>query len=116
MLADRHVPRAVSRRSEHVFFFVMSLAAVATTFFGFARTYFLRSHFQTQPLPTLLKIHGAIFTGWIVLFLAQTTFVAARRTDIHRKLGWVGAVLRRAHDCRHAESRRDRGARGRGVL
>ena len=93
MLADTDVPRAVSRRSEHVFFFVMAVTAIATTFFGFARTYFLRSHFQTQPLPTLLKIHGAIFTGWIVLFLAQTTLVAVRRTDIHRKLGWIGAAL-----------------------
>ena len=71
----------------------MALAAIATAFFGFARTYFLRSHFQTQPLPALLKIHGAIFTAWLVLFLAQTTLVAARRIDIHRKLGWIGAAL-----------------------
>jgi hypothetical protein len=93
MLADSPVSRAVSRRSEHVFYFVMAVVAIGTAFFGFARTYFLRSYFQTQPLPTLLKLHGAIFTAWIVLFLTQTTLVAARRTDIHRKLGWIGAAL-----------------------
>jgi hypothetical protein len=93
MIVDSHVPRAVSRRSEHTFYFVMAVAAIAATFFGFARTYFLRQYFQTQRLPWLLRIHGAIFTGWLVLFLAQTTLVAVRRTDIHRKLGWIGAAL-----------------------
>jgi hypothetical protein len=91
MIAD--VPRPVSRRSEHVFFFVMSAVAIGATFFGFARTYFLRSYFQTQPLPVLVKIHGAVFTAWIALFLVQTTLVAARRTDLHRMLGWAGAAL-----------------------
>jgi hypothetical protein len=93
MIAETSVRRAVSRRAEHTFYFVMALAAIATAFFGFARTYFLRSYFQTQPLPALLEVHGAIFTAWLVLFLAQTTLVATRRTDIHRKLGWVGAAL-----------------------
>lgn len=93
MIADGHLPRAISRRSEHTFYLVMAIVAIATVFFGFARTYFLRSYFQPTGLPTLLKIHGAIFTAWIVLFLAQTTLVATRRTDIHRKLGWIGATL-----------------------
>jgi len=93
MLVDSPAPRARSRRSEHAFYFVMAAVAIATTFFGFARTYFLRSYFQTQPLPTLVTIHGAIFTAWILLFLAQTTLVAARRTDLHRTLGWGGAAL-----------------------
>ena len=93
MIADSHVPRAVSRRTEHVFYLVMAVAAIATAFLGFARTYFLRPYFQTTSLSALLRIHGAIFTSWLVLFLAQTTLVATRRTDIHRKLGWIGAAL-----------------------
>ena len=28
-----------------------------------------------------------------MLFVLQTSFVAVRRTDLHRRLGWVGAVL-----------------------
>ena len=71
----------------------MSLAAVATVFAGFARTYFLRSQFQVTPLPVYLRIHGLVFTTWIALFVAQTTLIAARRTDIHRRLGWAGASL-----------------------
>jgi hypothetical protein len=71
----------------------MSLAFAAAVFAGFARTYFLRSYFQSQPLTLLLQVHGFLFTAWIALFSVQTALVAARRTDVHRRLGWVGAAL-----------------------
>jgi hypothetical protein len=71
----------------------MAAVALATAFFGFARTYFLRSYFQSTGLPLLNQVHGAAFTGWVVLFLVQTTFVSIHRTDVHRKLGWAGAAL-----------------------
>ena len=38
-------------------------------------------------------VHAALFTAWILLFIAQTTLVAAHRVDIHRRLGILGAVL-----------------------
>jgi hypothetical protein len=41
----------------------------------------------------LVKIHGLVFTGWILLFLTQTSLVAARRVDLHRRLGVAGAVM-----------------------
>ena len=81
------------RWADRAFFTGMSLAAAAAVFVGFARTYFLRSHFQTTPLPLYLRVHGFVFTAWIALFVVQTTLVAARRTDIHRRLGWAGAAL-----------------------
>jgi uncharacterized membrane protein YozB (DUF420 family) len=34
-----------------------------------------------------------LFTSWILLFVTQTTLVAAKRTDLHRRLGIVGALL-----------------------
>jgi hypothetical protein len=41
----------------------------------------------------LLHLHGLVFTSWLVLFVTQTTLVAARRTDIHRRLGILGGVI-----------------------
>jgi hypothetical protein len=79
--------------ADRAFYTGMSLAAAVTVFAGFARTYFLRSQFQTTPLPLYLQVHGFVFTAWIALFVWQTTLVAARRTDIHRRLGWAGAAL-----------------------
>ncbi len=93
LVNDTLARRRVSWQSERLFYIGMSLIMAAVVFAGFARTYFLRSHFQSQPLALHLKLHGVLFTAWIVLFIVQTTLVAARRTDIHRRLGWVGAVL-----------------------
>jgi hypothetical protein len=85
--------RSVSWRSQRIFYTGMSLIIAAVVFAGFARTYFLRSYFQPQPLSLLVKLHGLVFTAWIALFIVQTSLVAGRRTDIHRRLGWGGAAL-----------------------
>src|SRR5262245_14952931 len=70
----------------------MAIAAAVAVFVGFYPTYYLRGRFQTTPLPFYLQVHGAVFTTWIVLFIAQTTLVAAHRVDLHRRLGWVVAA------------------------
>jgi hypothetical protein len=88
-----HAGRAIRRGLDRAFYVGMSLAAVATVFAGFARTYFLRSHFWPTPLPLYLHVHGLVFTAWIALFVAQTMLIATRRTDIHRRLGWAVASL-----------------------
>lgn len=80
-------------RMDRVFYGGMAIAIVAAVFTGFAPTYYLRSHFQTTPLPLLLHLHGFVFTCWILLFAVQTTLISARRIDLHRRLGWVGAGL-----------------------
>ena len=81
------------RRAERIFYTGMSVAILITVFAGFSRTFFLRPYFQTQPLLPLLIAHGIIFSSWIILFLMQTTLVAARRTRIHMRLGILGGVL-----------------------
>jgi hypothetical protein len=48
---------------------------------GFARTYYLKGLFDTPALPSLLvHLHGIVMTLWVVLFVAQTWLIAARRT------------------------------------
>ena len=81
------------RRRERLFYTGMAVAVVITVFAGFARTYYLRPYFSTPSLTPLLHLHGIVFTSWLVLLLTQTTLVAAKRTDIHRRLGIVGAVI-----------------------
>lgn len=71
----------------------MAVAVVVAVSVGFAPTYFLRSRFQTTGLPLYLQVHGLAFSAWVVLFTAQTLLVAARRTDVHRRLGWAGVAL-----------------------
>jgi hypothetical protein len=83
----------VKRRRERLFYTGMAVAFLLIVFAGFARTYYLRPYFSTPQLTPLLHLHGLIFTSWIVLLLAQTVLIAAKRTSIHRRLGWAGAVL-----------------------
>jgi len=60
---------------------------------GFAQTYYLKVLFRTPPLRALLHVHGLVMTAWVVLFGVQVRLVAAHRTDLHRRLGVVGAVV-----------------------
>src|SRR3954469_20626880 len=81
------------RKFDHLFFSTMALFMLVTVFVGFARTYYLAGVFHA-PLPSLIvHIHGAIFTAWIVLLVTQTSLVARRRVDIHRRLGIAGFLL-----------------------
>src|SRR5947207_730658 len=72
------------------FFTGMAMVVVATVVAGFTPTYYLKLLFAT---PLSIHIHGALFTTWVLLFVAQTWLVAANRTDLHRRLGVTGAAL-----------------------
>lgn len=79
-----------SRRFDNLFFPGMAVIILATVFIGFARTYYLAGAFRA-PLPNLLvHIHGAVFSVWILLLIAQTSPDAAGRVDLHRRLGLLG--------------------------
>jgi hypothetical protein len=75
----------------------MAIVLAVAVFLGFAPTFFLRGYL---PLPTgansltsLIMIHGLLNTLWFALFLVQTLLVARSRTNIHRRLGMLGAAL-----------------------
>jgi hypothetical protein len=75
------------------FFGCMALAALLTVFAGFARSYYLKDRFGAPPLTRLVHLHGLLFTSWVLLFVTQTSLIAARRVDLHRRLGLAGAIL-----------------------
>lgn len=78
-------------KSRGGFYTWVAVAAALIVFAGFARTYYLKGLFGTRSLPLLLHIHGSVMTLWFVLFLLQVRLVAAHRTDLHRRLGILGA-------------------------
>jgi FtsH-binding integral membrane protein len=79
-------------QSDRVFFTGMALATTLAVFVGFSPSYFLRSA-ALAPLTPLYQVHGLLFTTWMLLIIVQTSLVAGRRTDIHRRVGVAGAVL-----------------------
>jgi hypothetical protein len=102
MLVQTQTKTRVSGRDRR-FFVGMAVAAMMTVFFGFAPSYYFRSFIHIAEYPTgvsvspsvapLVHAHAIAFSGWILLFLVQSTLIAAGRADVHRRLGVAGAVL-----------------------
>jgi hypothetical protein len=82
----------IDKRHERLFYTGMAALFAVLVFVGFARTYYMRSYFGAPELDWVRHAHGAIFSAWLVLLLAQTSLVARGRTDLHRRLG-VTALL-----------------------
>jgi hypothetical protein len=81
--------RAEGRR----FYVLMALAFVLIAFGGFIPTYWAKladGSFGGNPI---LHVHGALFFGWTLFFLVQTSLVAAGRTIDHRAWGLAGISL-----------------------
>ena len=45
------------------------------------------------PFPLILHMHAVLMGSFLLLLLAQTTLVAMRRSDFHRRLGLLAMVL-----------------------
>jgi hypothetical protein len=77
--------------AERRFFAGMAVAMAASIMIGFLPSYYLRGVIEA-PVPLismtpLVHIHGALFTAWMLLFVAQVLLVSANRRDIHMRLG-----------------------------
>ncbi len=70
-----------------------ALTAVMIVFAGFARTYYLKSFFDSHALSHLVHLHGLVMTLWFSLFAVQVWLVGVGQVALHRKLGLVGALL-----------------------
>jgi hypothetical protein len=94
-LAQIAIPRTsdTAVRRERRFFTGMAIAMAVFCFVGFAPSYYLKSHFGSPALSPLVHLHGLAFTMWIALLVAQTSLVAAGRTQWHRRLGIGGVAL-----------------------
>jgi hypothetical protein len=78
----------------------MAAVLALTVFAGFAPTYYLRlfsggprATVTGGPFTPMVHVHGALFTSWVLLYVAQTALIARRRVAAHRRMGIAGAVL-----------------------
>ena len=92
-VAAQSVPRRVNRGGERMFFSGMTLLMTGTVVLGFWPTYF-GAGMLTAPLPsTLVHVHGAAFTVWMILLLVQVALISAKKVKVHRTLGMAGFGL-----------------------
>jgi hypothetical protein len=67
--------------------------AAAWVFVGYSRTYYLKAWIPSPQLATLIHVHAAVFTTYLILYILQTALVSVRRTGLHMTLGWASVVL-----------------------
>lgn len=75
------------------FYLLVTMVLVAFVVAAFSPSYYLRLLTDPPQLTTVLHVHAAVFSVWLVLFLVQAWLVAARRVDLHRRLGVASAAF-----------------------
>jgi hypothetical protein len=75
------------------FYLCMALVMTGLVVWGFSRTVNGSLYNGNPPRPLLLWIHAAVFSMWLIFFIAQSALVRARKLSVHRLLGWFGAGL-----------------------
>jgi len=72
------------------FILVLIWAAIAT---GFGYDMFQKSMNGKLHFTLIVHIHAVAFTGWLVLFSAQTILVRTKNLDLHKKMGLISLGL-----------------------
>jgi hypothetical protein len=91
--AGSRLPSQPRRNTDRIFFGGMAMLLCLIVFIGFFRTFF-GAGFVRAPLPNaLLRVHGIVFTGWMLLLVTQAALVSTRRVAWHRTLGIVAFGL-----------------------
>jgi len=80
-------PRGLRRRP---FYIGVSLLMGLIAIVGFWPTYFGPLVSGTISQPLLIHLHATVFSGWLVLFLAQVALAASGRVEWHMRLGRIG--------------------------
>ena len=71
----------------------MSLLVAAVVICGFSQTINENLIHAVPSRPSILWIHGVLFSTWLMFFILQSAFVRTHNVAIHRTLGWLGAVM-----------------------
>lgn len=85
-------PGADRKSSERKFYTRMALFLVFIVLLGFGPSFYLRGIVPSYPrpnptLPPWVILHGTVFTLWMAVLVAQTQLIAARKQEIHMRLG-----------------------------
>jgi hypothetical protein len=97
-MATIAVPPADRKASERKFYTRMALFLVFIVLLGFGPSFYLRGIVPPYPrpnptLPPFVILHGSVFTLWMALIIAQTQLIAARKHEIHMRLGKAGMIF-----------------------
>ena len=86
-----------TRRRGHQFYIGVTVLLIASVVSGFWASYYstlLRGGVERAPV---MHVHGAVFSGWLLLLLLQVGLAASGRVKLHRRVGtagiWYGGLV-----------------------
>lgn len=86
------------KASERRFYSRMALFLVFLVLLGFAPSFYLKGLVPSYPrpnptLPPWVILHGTVFSIWMLLIVAQTQLIGARKHAVHMQLGKLGMLF-----------------------
>ena len=86
------------KASERKFYSRMAIFLVLLVLLGFGPSFYLRGIVPPYPrpnptLPPAVILHGAVFTIWMALIVTQTQLIAAKKHEVHMRLGKLGMLF-----------------------
>jgi hypothetical protein len=93
------VASAADRKtSERKFYSRMALFLIFVVLLGFGPSFYLRGVVPSYPrpnptLPPAVIFHGLVFSTWMLLIVAQTQLISARKHALHMTLGKAGMLF-----------------------
>lgn len=91
------VNRPTSSNRARLFYSGAAVLLLALTFLGFQQFYLHGKAYPGRelapPIRTLIILHGACMSAWVLVFLIQPLLIAAGNRRVHMMLGRFGAVL-----------------------
>ena len=84
---------SIQKHADDYFFSAMALLILGIVFVGFAHSYYLAGVFHAKLPSPLVHFHGALFSCWILLLIAQVTLVSVGHVRWHMQLGVLGMIL-----------------------
>jgi hypothetical protein len=90
--ATAGAPPRRGRREIRAFFVAIAVLMTLIALAGFWPSYFGRILSGGVQRHWIIHLHALIFSGWLLLLMAQVLLVFRRRTALHRRLGRFGIV------------------------
>ena len=72
-------------------YFAIALLIVGIVAWGFWETYYSQA-FARADLPTIVHVHAAVFSLWVLVLLVQAAVVVAGNVRLHRQVGNAGMI------------------------
>src|SRR3954466_9260825 len=97
-MATMVAPSPDRKSSERKFYSRMALFLVFLVLLGFSPSFYLKGVVPPYPrpnpsLPPAVILHGAVFTLWMAVIVTQTQLIAARKHEVHMRLGKLTMLL-----------------------